>query len=125
VMWPFLRGGNRATVGADHDLAVYRDQLAELEQEVGRGLISEASAAEARAEIGRRILQLKEAEADGGGQAGQGRRLARAVAFTAVLAVPVMSWSLYSVLGSPGMGSEPLAARLSRDPALASIEELI
>src|SRR5215469_2949832 len=52
---PFLRG--RATAAADHpDLAVYRDQLAELEREVGRGLLPETEAASARLEIQRRLL---------------------------------------------------------------------
>src|SRR6516225_6232913 len=52
---PFLRG--RATAAGDHpDLAVYRDQLAELEREVGRGLLPETEAASARLEIQRRLL---------------------------------------------------------------------
>jgi len=126
VMRPFLRGSGGRAAGAEHDLAVYRDQLAELDQEVQRGLISEADAAEARAEIGRRILRLTQVQS-ADAQEGPRRqgKLAGKVAISAVLAVPLLSWGLYSLLGSPGMPAQPLEARLARDPAEASIEELI
>ncbi|WEX07721.1 c-type cytochrome biogenesis protein CcmI [Chelativorans sp. AA-79] len=126
VMRPFLRGGTEPAAGSKHDLAVYRDQLSELEQEVKRGLISESDAAEARTEIGRRILKLTQSSSDDDGKEGQARgKLVRAVAMGAVLAVPVLSWGLYSLLGSPGMPAMPLQARLEQDPAQASLEELI
>jgi cytochrome c-type biogenesis protein CcmH len=124
VMRPFLRASGAAAAGVEHDLAVYRDQLAELELEVRRGLISEADAAEARAEIGRRILRLTQAKADESGEGG-GRRLAAGIAVAAVLAVPVVSWGVYGMLGSPAMPALPLQARLEQDPGEASIGELI
>ena len=49
-----------------------------------------------------------------------GVRRARAVAFAAVLSVPLVSWGLYAALGSPDMPSQPLAARLAADPAEAA-----
>jgi len=125
VMRPFLRGSGGRLAGAEHDLAVYRDQLAELEQEVQRGLISESDAAEARAEIGRRILRLTAAQSTEQEEAKQNGKLARAIAISAVLAVPLVSWGLYSLLGSPGMPAQPLEARLTRDPSEASVEELV
>lgn len=124
LMRPFLRGAGTADAVGEHDLAVYRDQLAELERDRAGGLIGEAEAAEARAEIGRRILRLK---GQGGGErkpAGRGR-LPSAIAVAAILAVPVLSWGIYGVLGSPGLPSLPLAARLAKDPAEASLDELI
>ena len=126
VMLPFLWGGGGAASEAEHDLAVYRDQLAELEREVQRGLISEANAEEARAEIARRILRLKGADEEGrsSGVRGQGK-LARIIAMVAILGVPAISWGLYGVLGSPNTPAQPLAARLSNDPSQASIEELV
>ncbi|WP_159593060.1 c-type cytochrome biogenesis protein CcmI [Chelativorans xinjiangense] len=123
VMLPFLRRRGDQRAGAEHDLAVYRDQLAELEQEVGRGLISKADAAEARAEIGRRILRLSEAGKPDGGAGGE--RSARTIAAAAVLAVPLVSWGLYAFLGSPGTPALPLQARLTIDPSQASIDELV
>src|SRR3546814_8869497 len=46
---PLLRNRGAAPAAADYDRAVYRDQLAELEQDVKRGLIN-AAEAEARSE---------------------------------------------------------------------------
>ena len=46
-----------------YNLAVYRDQLAEIERDVARGMLSAEQAEAARAEIGRRILALTPAAA--------------------------------------------------------------
>ena len=126
VMWPFLRNEGHAAPGAEHDLAVYRDQLSELDRDARRGLIPEEDAAEARAEIGRRILRLKQAGISGtsAGVATK-RKLVAAIAMTGVLAVPAVSWGFYALLGTPGLPALPLAARLTADPANASIDELI
>ncbi|MEM7291705.1 MAG: c-type cytochrome biogenesis protein CcmI, partial [Pseudomonadota bacterium] len=40
----------------EHDLAVYKDQLVELQSEIDRGVISVVDAKQARAEIARRLL---------------------------------------------------------------------
>ena len=58
VLLPFARRPAKAAHASDHDLEVYRDQLDEIERDRGRGLIGQAEAEEARAEIGRRILRL-------------------------------------------------------------------
>ncbi len=123
VMYPFLRK-QKAAADTEHDLAVYRDQLAELEIEVKRGLISKEDAAEARAEIGRRIIKLTgsgESVDDGH----QPRSSGRLIAAAGILAVPLISWGLYGYLGSPGVPAMPLAQRMESDPARASVEELI
>lgn len=122
VMLPFLRAPRGAAAAAAHDIEVYRDQLAELEREVGRGSIGRSEAEEARAEIGRRLLRAK--ETDGTGAAAEGASM-RLVAMAAVLAVPLVSWGLYGFLGSPGLPAQPLQARLTKDPAQNSIDELI
>lgn len=123
VMYPFLRK-QKAAADTEHDLAVYRDQLAELEIEVKRGLIAKEDAAEARAEIGRRIIKLTgsgEPVDDGH----QPRSSGRLIAAAGILAVPLISWGLYGYLGSPGVPAMPLAQRMESDPARASVEELI
>lgn len=123
VMFPFLRP-QKAAAEVEHDLAVYRDQLFELESEVKRGLISNEDGAEARAEIGRRIIKLSADEKSAAAHKGF-RRTSRFVAAAAILTVPLLSWGLYSVLGSPGTPGMPLAERLQMDPAQASVAELI
>lgn len=77
---------------AAYDLEVYRDQLGELERDQGRGLISEAQAAAARAEIGRRMLAIadrgKGSAKDGAkGKAPAARAPRSAMALAALLAV--------------------------------------
>lgn len=119
-----LAGGARTVARAEqHELEVYRDQLAELERDAARGLIGGGELDEARAEIGRRILRVA-----GGEKAASQPRLAglaRAVSAIAVLAVPVVSWGIYTQVGSPDLPAQPLAARLAVDPAKEGIEELL
>jgi cytochrome c-type biogenesis protein CcmH len=124
VLVPFLRKGQAPTSPAANDLEVYRDQLTELDRDAERGLIGTAESEEARAEIGRRILKAAE-EADRLGRDKPGFRASRAVAFAAVLSVPLVSWGMYSLIGSPDIPSQPLSARLSNDPAKAPLDELV
>src|SRR5262249_11274069 len=76
---PFLR--RRKVAAEDHpDPAAYRDQLAELEREVGRGLLPEAEAASARLEIQRRLLAAAGAAApEAAARRGSARALAAAI----------------------------------------------
>jgi cytochrome c-type biogenesis protein CcmH len=120
-----LSVSRREVAGArEHDLEVYRDQLAEIERDAQRGLIGKDEAAQARAEIGRRILKLD--TNDGiGGHVPRDNALVRGLAMAAVVAVPLMSWGLYSAIGSPDMPGQPLAERLAKDPASSTIDELV
>lgn len=124
VLLPLAGGSKNASAAGDHDLEVYRDQLAELDRDMARGLIQPIEAEEARAEIARRILRLSNA-----GQAGeaatQPSRSTRLVATAAVLVVPLVSWGLYGQLGSPDLPSQPLSERLVKNPADSSVDELI
>ena len=72
VLLPLARRRDGAADGADSDLAVYQDQLAELDRDLARGAIDAAEAGEARAEIGRRILKAA-GKADVAGARGNGR----------------------------------------------------
>jgi cytochrome c-type biogenesis protein CcmH len=123
ILLPMLGAGREAAAAGAYDIEVYRDQLAELDRDAGRGLIRPAEAEEARAEIGRRILRAGKAEA--GDRAPIRSRWGRMLAGAAVLAVPLVSWSLYGVLGSPDLPPEPLQARLTKNPANSTIDELV
>ncbi len=99
-----------------YNLAVYRDQLAEIERDLARGVLAANEAEAARAEIARRILALKPAEAETG-PTGQARGLKahgaapRTVAIVAILLLPVAAWILYWQLGSPSLPDQPFAER--------------
>src|SRR5690606_12195023 len=125
VLLPLAGGSSRrGGGGADSpDIAVYRDQLSELDRDLGRGLIQPAEAEQARAEIARRLLRA-DAAADGATVRRDGK-VFRAVSAAAVLAVPLLSWGLYGALGSPDLPSQPLAGRLAKNPADSSVDELV
>ncbi|TIY05669.1 MAG: c-type cytochrome biogenesis protein CcmI [Mesorhizobium sp.] len=123
VLIPLASGSKGGSASSDHDLEVYRDQLSELDLDVARGLIQPAEAEEARAEIARRILRLDNAADKSAAR--QPSMATRLVATAAVLAVPLVSWGLYSQLGSPDLPSQPLSERLAKNPADSSVEELV
>ncbi|UVK53808.1 c-type cytochrome biogenesis protein CcmI [Mesorhizobium sp. AR02] len=125
VLLPLAGGAKGASSSGEHDLEVYRDQLSELDRDAARGLIQPAEAAEARAEIARRILRLNNADTAGKASARQVSVTARLVATAAVLAVPLVSWGVYSQIGSPDLPSQPLSERLAKNPADSSVDELV
>ena len=86
---------------AEYDLRVYRDQLAEVDKDVARGVISAEDAAQARTEISRRILA-----ADAALQADRAEDRPPQVLFLVALGLALIggSTALYSVLGVPGYG---------------------
>jgi cytochrome c-type biogenesis protein CcmH len=124
VLMPLVRSTSREDQDRNHDLEVYRDQLAELDRDTARGLIGPSEAEQARAEIGRRILRLGVAA---GRPASEPHRspAPRAIGMVAVLAVPLVAWGLYVTLGSPDLPSQPLRERLARNPAESTIDELV
>lgn len=123
VLLPMAAGARPGHDGSSHDLEVYRDQLAELDRDVQRGLVQPAQADQARAEIARRILRLDQTS-----QKSTVRDMpftARLVATFAVLAIPLVSWGVYAGLGSPDLPSQPLAERLAKNPADSTVDELV
>jgi len=126
LLWPLFR--QRGTPErSSFELGVYRDQLAEIERDVERGLIGPAEAAGARLEIERRILRAAPdpAAAAPADPPGGGRR--RYVLAAAVL-VPVLALGLYSALGAPDLPDRPFASREDRqqgDPEQPNIEAMV
>lgn len=92
---------------SEFDLAVYRDQLAEVDRDIDRGLIGPVEADAARAEIGRRALAADKQRSKVSGRSGQGRLAVLSLA----IVVPVGVLAAYLVTGSPDLPSQPFAAR--------------
>jgi cytochrome c-type biogenesis protein CcmH len=103
-----------------YNLAVYRDQLAEVERDLARGLLNSEQAEAARAEIGRRILALPPAPA----ASTRASSASFAIATVAVLLLPFAAWLLYARLGSPGLPDQPFAQRAAAVKATAGIEHI-
>lgn len=83
------------------DLEVYRDQLHELDRDLARGTIEAAEADAARDEIRRRALAAEIRQS--AGSAGSAQSLSRSTVLLLATAVPVLSLSLYAVLGRPDL----------------------
>ncbi|MCO5063104.1 MAG: c-type cytochrome biogenesis protein CcmI [Rhizobiaceae bacterium] len=122
VLLPLSRRAG-AEAGAS-ELNVYRDQLSEIEKDVSRGLLASGEAEQARAEIARRILKAGAAEGSAQVRKTQGG-LFRVLGAAAVVSIPLVSWGLYATLGSPGLPEQPLAARMTKDPASSTPIELV
>lgn len=107
LVLPLWRRSTRAAKRADFDLAVFRDQLAEIERDAERGLLEPKQAEAARLEVERRILARADEAERGPKPSPVGRRIVLAAAAGA----PVAAALVYLYVGSPGTPDFPLAAR--------------
>lgn len=112
VLWPLVRPPAAAADDrAAGDLAVYRDQLAEVERDLGRGLIRPEEAAAARLEIERRLLRVAPGLAADPAALPVATRGGQAALVAAVLLLPAVTGTLYLGLGAPTLPDRPLASR--------------
>jgi cytochrome c-type biogenesis protein CcmH len=111
------------------DLAVYRDQLAEIEAEHQRGLFSEAEVEGARVEVARRLIKRADDEDATSARPSVAPAgvppLPRTVFYAIAGLIPAFSVAAYLVLGAPALPSRPFAARLDSPAEQASVAELV
>lgn len=107
VLLPALRPPKASRGRSAYDRAVYKDQLAEIEREVERGVLTPAEAASARLEVERRLLATSDEAA---AVEVQGRKPLWLGAVG--IAVAVAAGSVYLAIGSPGVPDQPIAARV-------------
>src|SRR6185369_13034699 len=98
VLWPLAR---RTPLRTGSDIAVYRDQLEEIERDRAAGLIGEHEAEAARIELSRRLLAAADvvAQAPAANHSAWRRRV---TALAALILLPLGAAGLYLTLGSPG-----------------------
>ena len=103
--------GERERGRGDCDLAVYRDQLSELEADVARGLLTEDQAESTRLEVGRRLLAAdrERSQASKPGVLSPGLRRRSLIAL--IVFIPSVALGLYLLLGSPGLPGQPFNTR--------------
>ncbi len=111
LLWPLLRRRVQGVDRFEAELALCRDQLAEIRRDLDLGVITPQAARAAEVEIKRRMVELDRAREREAARAHPGGREARLVAATAALAVPVAATLLYLGLGRPDLPDMPLAAR--------------
>ena len=124
LLIPLLRSRTASTGRLDGELAIYRDQLAEIERERAAGTLPESEAAAARIEVERRILAAGDrppapARADA--------TLHKVLPPVLALAIPLLALGLYLQTGRPGLPAAPFVAG-KPPPAAAepfSVEKLL
>lgn len=110
ILTPLWRG--RANDGSqDTDIAIYRDQLLEVDRDLARSVLDEAEAERTRTEISRRLLT-----ADSNARAtatGAPQGVSRTIAIALGAALLAGAGGLYWKLGAAGYGDIPRAERIA------------
>jgi len=124
VVWPLARANRSLRSGSD--VAVYKDQLEEIQRDREAGLIGASEAEAAQVEVSRRLLAAADAETARTSDVSTGTTATqRRFAVMVALVVSVGSASTYLLLGSPSLPGQPLASREktpSVDALLAQVE---
>jgi len=125
VLWPL--GRRRSDAPSANDLAVYRDQLEEIERDRAAGAIGAPEADAARVEVSRRLIAAAEAHKEVKPRQDQPANLQRRrfASVAALVVLPLLAVSLYLVLGSPNLPGQPLAARIAAAQAGSSLAGLV
>jgi cytochrome c-type biogenesis protein CcmH len=116
VLWPLSRGRETAPpdVAAEaSDVAVYRDQLEEIERDRNAGMIAAPEAQAAQIEVSRRLIAAAQPagnEKFADSAPGQLWRR-RVTALAALVLMPASAAVLYLALGSPGLPGQALSER--------------
>lgn len=120
LIWPLLRRARAGAPRRDYDLAIYRDQLAEIERDQRRGVLDAAEAEAARLEVQRRLLAADRLGAAEPAPATAARRDWFLPATLGVL-VPGLALGLYLLLGNPEV---PSIGHAERQAALSDMNGL-
>ena len=110
VLPPLTRRRDGETARLGHDVAVYRDQLAEIDRDLEHGILSPAEADAARVEVQRRLLAAADGPAVAGAPTGPLRRIA---ALALAVVVPAGALLTYVAFGTPDAPDRLAALRLA------------
>ncbi|MBH5385669.1 c-type cytochrome biogenesis protein CcmI [Bradyrhizobium diversitatis] len=121
VLWPLGRSSGAQDQGSE--VAVYKDQLAEVERDLAAGLIPAPEAEAARVEISRRLLAAAASEPAMAPRSNLKWR--RAAAVLALAGLPLVAVAVYMPLGSPKLQDFPLAQRERGSGMAQSLENLV
>ena len=124
MLLPLVR--RRAEEFSGNDIAVYRDQLGELDRDRAAGLIGKSEAEAARVEISRRLLAAADAaeSATVASDPTSAARFRRFIVAAALLLLPAGAGALYVRLGSPELASPPAGDALQSEKQ-TQIENLV
>jgi cytochrome c-type biogenesis protein CcmH len=108
IVLPLLHRAIPVVERGEFDRAVYRDQLRELDRDVGRGVLTDTEAASARLEIQRRLLAVETRST--ASPAVRGSRSPMVASLVAMFAAGG-AVAVYMVLGAPGIPDTPFSSR--------------
>lgn len=108
ILWPAIRSVRPPPPRAEHDAALYRAQLAELDRERAEGRLSDTEHRDAVLEVQRRLLAAVPPTADPA-PAASSPRAARWLIGGIALALPALALAIYLPRGMPGMPAFPFA----------------
>ena len=117
MLWP-LGSKTPAQGRAETAMAIYEDQLSELDRDADRGLITAEEARAAQIEIKRRMLAVGSNEA-------QGTERGRTGILIAALFVPLAGFGLYSQVGAPDIPAMPFAERGAEQDDARQLQQLV
>ncbi len=110
VLVPLVRSHRLAPRRVEFDLAIYRDQLHELESDRARDLVGEDQSEAARLEIQRRMLAASNKDSHQAPPAETAVSTRPWLMMAAIgIAIPALALVLYLVWGSPGMPDQPFS----------------
>ncbi|WP_038944280.1 c-type cytochrome biogenesis protein CcmI [Bradyrhizobium japonicum] len=121
VLLPLGRSGRAQNQGSE--VAVYKDQLAEIERDLAAGLIAAPEAEAARVEISRRLLAA--AGSEHASEPTSSLKWRRAAAVLALAGLPLIAIGVYMPLGSPRLQDFPLAQRERGAGSGMALENLV
>ena len=123
VLWPL---GRRKPLRPGSDVAVYRDQLEEIQRDRSTGLIGEAEAEAARVEVSRRLIAAADAaESEKPALETSSLLRRRVTAIAGLVLLPVGAVALYLALGSPDLPGASLASRVQSPGEARKIENMV
>ncbi len=113
VLLPLFRRQSDLAGRKAYDLAVYRDQLAELERDRAAGLILQNDAEAARNELGRRMLAADAGESAAPQSGSASAAPAKVVMLAALVGIPAVALTAYTILGRPDLPDVPRQQRIA------------
>jgi len=118
IFWallPLLRKEKTAPAArASYDMKVFKDQLAEIDSDQSRGVISEAEAKRVRTEVSRRLLAAAKAEESEAPAPNAPKGATYTLAAVIALSISLGGLALYRTYGQPGLPDLPLSKNIAR-----------
>ncbi len=123
VCWPLARRSRSVRSGSD--VAVYRDQLDEIDRDEAADLIGKVEAEAARVEVSRRLIAAAEAVKSPAAAPAPARIYRRATLAAAILLLPFGAGAVYLKLGSPNLAPVSMDAEASGQSLPEGIEQTV